>query len=150
MEEAPSYCSNLNKQVSEILTEQQIIRDVAKELDISEDNVKAHMGFFKDFMEELMWRDDVHTIFIPHLGTMYKNLKACASIAIREKREVMNDKRTKIVEKAQRDVDYLLKELPEFENFSLHGYRKRLHNVYFTCGKNRKDLQKFQNDEGKN
>lgn len=136
--------------MSEVLFEKELIRKTAEELEMSENKIQHHLNFMKDYLEDLMNRDDVHSIQFPHVGTMYRNIKACAHMIIyieSFKPEYQTEKKNRAKEKSKRDIEHLLGRMSEFENFSLHNSRRRLTNPYFTCIMKKKELEKFQNAE---
>jgi len=136
--------------MTEILFEKELIRKTAKDLGMSESKVQHHLNFMKDHMEDLMNQDDVHSIQLPHVGTMYRNIKACSHMVkyIKAfKPEFQTDKKNRAREKSERNIKYLIEKMGEFENFSLHNYRRRLANPYFTCIMKKEELEIFQNAE---
>lgn len=137
------------KEVSEVLFEKELIRKAAAELGMDENKVQHHLNFMKDFLEEVMESDEIHSIQLPHLGVMYRNIKTCSHMVKyidAFKPQFQTERKQAARRKSERDIKYLLGKLKSFENFSLHNYRRRLSNPYFTCIKNKEELEKFQND----
>jgi len=134
----------------EILFEKDLIRAVASELSMDSKKIEHHLTFLKKFLDQTVERDDIHSIQLPHLGTMYRNVKGCSHMNIYLKSRELEGKHHEKFAKNERDIEDILKKLKSFDNISLHNTKRRIHNPYFTGTKNRKELEEFQNHGGKN
>jgi hypothetical protein len=131
----------------EVVYEKEIVRRAAKELGMDEAKVEYHMTFLKHMINTVMEDEQVHAIQISHLGTMYRNIKACASQNICIGFIKSTEKRVNRFAKNERIMADILEKFKTCENISLHNTRRRIHNAYFTCTKSRKELEEFQNHD---
>lgn len=132
--------------MDEILFEKDLIRAVASELSMEDKKVEHHLTFLKKFLDQTTNSDDIHSLQLPHLGTMYRNVKGCSHMNIHLKSRGLEDKYSEKFAKNERAIKDILKKLEAFENISLHNTKRRIHNPYFTGTKNKKELEEFQNN----
>lgn len=132
----------------EILFEHDIVRNVALELGMPEKKIEHHLNFFKHFVGVVVESDEIHSLQLPHLGTMYRNVKGCSHMNIYLEGRNLKEKHKPLFEKNQKDIENILGKLSKFKNRSLHNTKRRIHNPYFTCTKSKEELEKFQNHGG--
>lgn len=136
--------------MSEILFEKDIVKSVAEELGMSEAKIQAHMNFFKHFINEFA-EGEVHTLQLPGLGRMYRNMKACANMNIWLEKTGMTKKHPgKYDEKMEANIRHILdmkEKLLKNNTTCYHNTTRRIVNPYFTCIKRKKELELFQNSE---
>mgnify|MGYP003692478689 CR=1 FL=1 len=133
--------------MSEILFDSDIIKATAAELGMDEKKIEHHLKFMTSHIETLQNTEGLHAIRLPHIGTMYRNIKACSSLVHTLKRYKPNERRLAAIEKNSAFLKDVLEKLKSFEHFSLHNYQRRLNNMYFNLKKNKRELEKFQNNE---
>lgn len=133
--------------MSELLFEGDIVRSVAKELGMEVSKVEHHLEFLKNFINDVAESEDVHSLQLPHLGIMYRNIKGCAYQNICMKHLPSFERKRPKFEKNIRVIEDVLEKLKSFENLSLHNRRRRIVNAYFTCTKSKKELEEFQNHD---
>lgn len=134
--------------MAEILFEKELIRNVASDLGMEEKKIEHHLSFLKHFLSSVVNSDDIHSLQIPHVGVMYRNIKGCAHMNTYIERMGLGEKYQKRIDKNEQDIKNILTELKSFDNISLHNTKRRIHNPFFTCTKNKKELEKFQNNGG--
>lgn len=131
----------------ELLYEGDIVRSVAKELGIEEAKVEYHLTFMKDFINDIVSGEEYHSLHIPHLGIMYRNVKGCAYQNTKMGFMERTPSRQEKFDKNLRIITDMLARLRKFRNLSLHNRRRRIHNSYFTCIKRKRELELFQNKD---
>lgn len=133
--------------MSELLFEGDIVRRVAKELGMEVGKIEHHMEFLKKFINGVVESEDVHSLHLPHLGVMYRNIKGCSHQNIHMSYLPTFEKKRPRFEKNERIIKNVLERLKTFKNLSLHNRRRRIVNAYFTCTMSKKELEEFQNHD---
>jgi hypothetical protein len=136
----------------EIIFEKDIIKSVADELGMHPKKISLHMTFLKNYINDFS-RSEKHSLTLPHLGTMYRNLKGCARMNIYiEKTGLLQHEQksaefSKMFKKNREDIDGILSSIKGGNTISYHTSRRRIHHPFFTRWKKKKELEEFQNNE---
>ena len=136
---------------SEILSTPLLISKVAKELDISEASVKAHLKFFTHWIDHLSNKEDVAQIQIPHVGHLYPNVRRAYGISnkisdLEDRGFTLSPYQASVRESLILKNELIQSKYKEMDNFSFHGGKLRFSNHYFRKGLSTAELQKYQNE----
>ena len=111
--------------------------------------VIANTDFMVKRLKELMYSDEYTIQLSTKLGYMYCNLASMRAKIFRYTSSVKTKEKLKELDRISKKCDSLLK-TPQDEAFN-KKYRKysrrRFMNNYFNLGKNKVELEKFQNEE---
>lgn len=144
----------LSEDIPEMAFNKDIIASVAKELGISEGKVEGCMDFLPDWIRGLAKDPKNKCIYVPHVGTLYLNwskIKHEYENALEIPEEEMTPNRIKKLERNKTILDGFDEEFKDIPDhyYNRHKKRSKMANMYFTKGKNVKELEEWQNKSNK-
>lgn len=126
------------RRVGETAFLKDIVSEVAEKTGYSKDKVEANYFALLDTIKQMTKEEDVSTIYIPKLGSMYfKPLK------FKHYLKNVKDKEKEPIPDMESRTKRLLEELSS--GYHRHMKRSKMSNFYFNKGFNKKELEEHQN-----
>ena len=129
---------------SEITYSKDIVRIVAKKLDMPEEKVEHVLEFLIFYIKKLALLPNVFAIYLPEIGQMYLSaayLKNAIINLSKKNRTEAEDEKLKVTKEKLKLLDSLLE-----PGYSPHKKRSKIRNNYFSLGKGLKELEGIQNE----
>lgn len=135
---------------SNIVFSKDIIKKVSENTGYSEKQVSVHLDFFVNWIKHLTNKEDVLSIFIPHIGILYLNwVKTAVELSHIESlpESMRSENMSSILSKNSNKIEAFKREFPNNNFYNRHKKRFKITSNHFNNGKSLLELEEWQNKQ---
>ena len=133
---------------SNIKTEKDVMKEVAKEAGISEKMVEYHIKFLAHWLKTLASKANIHNIYIPFIGAMYSKwgmVKRDIEYALRDTNKYPLTQKYEESRERWESVETYGEKFRK--SYNRHMKRSKITNYFFNKQMSYKELEEWQNKE---